>query len=90
MATHVRRLGKYLRSEDLNVWVVPCVVFVNSKVTLEITGTAPEFFPDVKGTLMVAAKDFQARIGRAIESGEVYDGAMVQRIAEMIRKAPAK
>lgn len=90
VAVHVRRLGKYLRAEGLEVWVVPCVAFVNSRASIAITGTAPEFFQDVKGTVMVTAQEFSVRIGRPIEQGEVYDSALVGKIAEAIRKAPEK
>lgn len=90
VAVHVRRLGRYLRSVGQDVWVVPCVAFVNSNARLQVTGTAPEFFPDVKGTVMVTAQDFHARIGQAIQTGEVYDDAMVQQIAGAILKAPEK
>ena len=88
VATHVQRLGRYLRAEGLNVWAVPCVAFVNPLVDVQITGGKAQLVSGQAGTVIATAQDFGNRIGVPLATGGAYDEATLQRIVNAILRAP--
>lgn len=88
--THVYKLKKYLRGKGVNVWVVPCVVFVHPRAKVEITGVADVYTQDERGTVVVTAKDFQSRIAQPLETGSALSREEIDKIVRAIKAAPAK
>lgn len=90
VGTHVYRLKHYLQSKGVNVWVVPCVVFVHPKVRLNITGASDRFSHDERGTVVITARQFRERLGKPLESGASLSREQIGEIVRAIKAAPAK
>lgn len=90
VGTHVYRLKNYLRSKGVNVWVVPCVVFVHPRVKLNITGVPDLYQPDERGTVVITARQFRDRLARPMENGNSLTPEQIQQVVRAIKAAPAR
>jgi len=90
---HVTRLGNYLRSQGLNVFVLPCVLFPDPEASVYVT-VPQELFINERRTLisscvMMDAQNFWELMGRDFAAGHQLTQGMVEQIVTVLKKAPA-
>lgn len=89
---HVTRLSGYLNDLGLNVWVTPCVLFVNEEASAYVS--APEEMivdgrrTRISSCVMTDAVSFWEQMGRGFANGRLLNQTMVEQLAQAIRKAP--
>lgn len=87
---HVTRLSNYLASQDISVWVAPCVLFVHPEASAyvyppEDTGGRRT---RISSCIVTDAASFWEDVGRQMTAGRTLPQELVDRVVHAIRKAP--
>lgn len=89
---HVKRLTAYLANLDLNVWIVPCVLFIHEDASAYVT--VPDTLMTegrrqrISSCVVTDAVSFWEQMGREYAAGRVLSRTMVEQVTAAIRKAP--
>lgn len=90
---HVNRLTGYLRSQELNVAVLPCVLFAHPEASAYVTVPEELFVSDrrtvVSSCIVTDATSFWELLGRDFAAGRQLPQAAVNRVVQAMLKAPA-